>query len=108
MLEKDYYTYRVFWSPKDYEYVGLCAEFHFLSWLAKEPEEALKGIRNLVAESIEDMNKHGEPIPEPFSTKKFSGHFIIQTTPDLHRQLTVEASESGVSLNRHVCDKLSR
>ncbi len=108
MLEKDYYTYRVIWSPDDDEYVGLCSEFHFLSWLAKEPEEALTGIRKLVAESIEDMKIHGEPIPEPFSTKKYSGHFMIRTTPDLHRQLSVEASESGISLNRHLCDKLSR
>lgn len=108
MLKNDFYTYRVIWSSEDSEYVGLCAEFHFLSWLAKEPEEALKGIRNLVAESVEDMLNHGESIPEPLSTKKFSGHFVVRTTPDLHRLLSIEASEMGVSLNRYVCDKLSR
>ena len=30
----DKYTYRVTWSEEDGEYVGLCAEFPSLSWLA--------------------------------------------------------------------------
>jgi predicted RNase H-like HicB family nuclease len=40
-LEKDRYTYRVTWSEEDSEYVGLCAEFPGLSWLAETPEAAL-------------------------------------------------------------------
>ena len=43
-MKNDRYTYRVTWSEEDYEYVGLCAEFSSLSWLAKTPEAALKGI----------------------------------------------------------------
>ena len=46
--KNDKYTYRVTWSEDDNEYVGLCAEFPSLSWLADTPEKALKGIRNLV------------------------------------------------------------
>jgi hypothetical protein len=41
----DKYTYRVIWSEEYQEYVGLCAEFPSLSWLADEPEKALKGVR---------------------------------------------------------------
>ena len=41
MLPNDRYTYRVTWSEEDEEYVGLCAEFSSLSWLAATPEEAL-------------------------------------------------------------------
>ena len=45
MVEKNNkYTYRVTWSEDDSEYVGLCAEFPSLSWLARTPEAALKGI----------------------------------------------------------------
>lgn len=33
----DNYTYRVQWSEDDEEYVGLCAEFPSLSWLAATP-----------------------------------------------------------------------
>ncbi len=45
----DRYTYRVFWSDKDEEYVGLCAEFGTLSYLDDTPERALIGIRELVS-----------------------------------------------------------
>ena len=44
-----HYTYRVTWSPEDGEHVGLSAEFASLSWLAKTPEAALKGIQKVVA-----------------------------------------------------------
>ena len=44
-MSVDHYTYRVTWSPEDGEHVGLCVEFHSLSWLATSPEEALSGIR---------------------------------------------------------------
>lgn len=33
----DKYTYQITWSEEDSEYVGLCAEFPGLSWLAKSP-----------------------------------------------------------------------
>ena len=49
-LKDDRYTYRVTWSEDDQEYVGLCAEFPSLSWLAPTPEAALKGIRKVLAE----------------------------------------------------------
>jgi len=49
------YTYRVTWSEDDREYVGLCAEFPSLSWLASVPEAALRGIRSVVAGAVADI-----------------------------------------------------
>jgi predicted RNase H-like HicB family nuclease len=51
--EIDKYTYRVTWSEEDGEFVGLCAEFPSLSWLASSSEEALQGIRSVVRESVD-------------------------------------------------------
>ncbi len=62
-LKNDRYTYRITFSGEDNEYVGLCAEFPGLSWLADTPEAALKGIRKLVGKVLEDMQKEGETIP---------------------------------------------
>lgn len=45
-------TLSVVWSEKDREYVGLCAEFPSLSWLAATQGEALIGIAKIVAEVI--------------------------------------------------------
>lgn len=108
MLQNDRYTYRITWSEEDGEYIGLCAEFASLSWLAAEPEAALHGIRQVVADVIADLQKNGEPVPEPLSVKKFSGRFMVRIPPDLHRQLALEAAESGISLNRLASDKLSK
>lgn len=65
-MSVDHYTFRVTWSPEDGEHVGLCAEFPSLSWLARSPESALKGIRRLVADAVADMQAAGEPVPVPF------------------------------------------
>lgn len=108
MLKNDRYTYRVTWSEEDAEYVGLCAEFPSLSWLASEPEKALLGIRQVVAEVVADLQTSGDAIPEPLATKKYSGRFMVRVPPELHRSLAVEAAESGISLNRLAADKLSR
>jgi predicted HicB family RNase H-like nuclease len=105
--EIDRYTYRVTWSEEDGEHVGLCAEFPSLSWLEKNPEKALAGIRKLVRECIGDMAARKEPIPEPLSARRFSGKFMVRVPPETHRMLAIQAAESGVSLNRLVSSKLS-
>jgi predicted HicB family RNase H-like nuclease len=108
MLENDRYTYRVTWSQEDGEYVGLCAEFPSLSWLENLPEEALKGIRQAVADVVVDLEASGEPVPEPIAIRQYSGKFLVRVPPELHRRLALEAAEAGISLNRLASDKLSR
>lgn len=107
-LNNDHYTYRVTWSEEDEEYVGLCVEFPSLSWLAASPEEALQGIREVVADVIDDIQTSGEAIPEPIATRKFSGKFMVRIPPEQHRRLVLEAAEAGISLNRLASSKLSQ
>ncbi len=105
--KNDHYTYRVTWSEEDQEYVGLCAEFPSLSWLASSPEAALRGIRKVVAQAVKDMHASGETVPEALALRHFSGKFMVRVPPEVHRQLAVEAAEAGVSLNRLASAKLS-
>jgi predicted HicB family RNase H-like nuclease len=107
-IRDDHYTYRVTWSEEDGEYVGLCAEFPSLSWLAANPEGALRGIRSVVAEVVADMEKSKEPLPKPLSTRRFSGKFVVRVPPEVHRTLALEAAEAGVSINRLATVKLTR
>ena len=44
--------------------------------------------------------------PEPLSLRKFSGNFVVRTTPEMHRQLAILSAEAGVSLNRYVNSRL--
>ena len=107
-LKSDHYTYRVTWSEEDSEYVGLCAEFPSLSWLASSPESALRGIRRVVANVVADMKSRGESIPEPVAGRRYSGKFLVRVPPDIHRRLATEAAEAGVSLNRLASAKLTQ
>jgi predicted HicB family RNase H-like nuclease len=106
--KNDKYTYRVTWSEEDNDYIGLCAEFSSLSWLADTPEKALRGIRKLVADVLIDMVKNEEKIPEPIAARHFSGKFMVRVPPDVHRKLAIQAAEAGVSLNRIASSKLSQ
>ncbi|WP_045213062.1 type II toxin-antitoxin system HicB family antitoxin [Desulfonatronovibrio magnus] len=107
-LKNDYYTYRVTWSAEDSEYLGVCVEFPSLSWLSATPEAALKGIRHIVAEVIEDMQENGEVIPQPIAKKNYSGKFMVRVPPEVHRNLAIQAAEAGISINRLVSSRLSQ
>ena len=48
--KNDKYTYRATWPEGNNEYIGPCAEFPGLNWLADTPEKALKGIRKAVVQ----------------------------------------------------------
>ena len=103
----DHYTYRITWSAEDEEFVGLCAEFPLLSWLALAPDEAFSGIRQLVAECVADMVESNEPVPEPLAGRTYSGKFMVRVPPETHRALAIRAAEEGVSLNRLVSARLA-
>jgi predicted HicB family RNase H-like nuclease len=107
-LKNDRYTYRVTWSEEDSEYVGLCAEFPSLSWLASTPEAALRGIRTMVAEVVADLAANSEVVPEPIALKQYSGKFLVRVPPELHRRHALAAAEAGVSLNRIASEKLGQ
>lgn len=107
MMNIHHYTYRVTWSPEDGEHVGLCTEFPSLSWLAKKPEAALKGIQKLVGEVVKDLEASGEPIPVALADKSYSGEFRVRIPPLVHRNLALMAAEQGVSLNRLASAKLA-
>ena len=102
-----HYTYRVTWSPEDNEHVGLCAEFPSLSWLAKTPEAALKGVQKVVADVVADMQANGESVPDALAERHYSGEFKVRIPSQVHRQLVMMAAEQGVSLNRLASAKLA-
>jgi hypothetical protein len=71
-MKADGYTYRVTQSVEDRQYVGLCAEFPSLSWLATTPVASSHGIRRLVASVLLDMKLNDEPLPIPPTIARLS------------------------------------
>lgn len=107
MNDHDRYTYRVIWSDEDGMYVGLCAEFGLLSHLDDAPEAAFAGIRDVVAFAVSSLREDGDPIPEPLSTRRYSGTLTLRVPPATHRALAVDAAEAGVSMNRLAAERLA-
>jgi predicted HicB family RNase H-like nuclease len=108
-INHKHYTYRVTWSAEDSEYVGLCAEFPSLSWLAETQEEALQGILQVMQEVVLDMQQNGEEaqIPKPLAERNYSGEFRVRIPSEVHRALVTQAAEQRISLNRLVSAKLA-
>ena len=107
MINHQHYTYRIIWSDEDQEFVGLCAEYPSLSYLAIDDYQALQGIKKLVQDVMKDMEEQGEEIPVPISQRNYSGKFQVRILPELHRKLAIEATEANVSLNRYISNKLA-
>ena len=107
MKAHDRYAYRVVWSDEDAMYVGLCAEFRLLSHLDDTPEAAFAGIRDVVAFAVNVLREDGELIPEPLSTRRYSGTLTLRVPPETHRSLAMEAAEAGVSMNRLAAERLA-
>ena len=104
----DRYTYRVIWSEEDEMYIGLCAEFGLLSHLDDTPEKAFAGIREVVADVVDILQEDGDPVPEPISTRHYSGTLTVRVPPETHRALAMDAAEAGVSMNRLVSARLAK
>lgn len=105
-MPTEHYSYRVFWSPEDGEFVGVCSEFPSLSHLAPGPEEALSGIRELVAFVLEDLRREGRAAPSALTEQPYSGNLRLRLPTNLHRRLALEAAEQQRSLNRVIVDRL--
>lgn len=101
-----HYTYRVTWSPEDDEFAATCLELPSLSWLAPTQDAALHGLRDLIDDIVRDLQRNGEPIPEPFAARSYSGKFNLRVGERLHRQLAIKAAEENLSLNQYVVRKL--
>jgi predicted HicB family RNase H-like nuclease len=70
--------------------------------------DALRGLEQVVADVVADMEASGEEVPDPIAEKRYSGKFNVRVPESLHRELVLAAAEQGVSLNRLVSDRLAR
>ncbi len=98
------YTYRAEWSSEFGEYIGRCLELPWLSQRAPTLREAIAGVEQAVNDYLAE--REGD-IPRPLTDRKFSGRFIVRTSPMLHARLAVEAAEQNVSMNQWVVSKLA-
>ncbi len=94
------YLYSVGWSEADEAFVARVAEFPSLAAHGDTQEEAMGEIKNVVEFVLNDLKESGEPVPEPFGKRSFSGKLVLRMPEYMHRQLTIEAMQQGISLNQ--------
>lgn len=94
------YLYSVGWSDEDDAFIARVAEFPSLAAHGDTQEEALKEIKDVVSFVLKDLAESKEPIPEPFGKRTFSGKLVLRMPEYMHRQLTLEAMQQGISLNQ--------
>lgn len=103
----DQYSYSVSWSAEDGAFIGRIAEFPSLAAHGDTPEAALKEIMMVVRIVLDDLDKSGEPTPEPFSLRRYSGRLNLRMPEHFHRQLAIEAAKQGISINQLINLKLA-
>ncbi|HKV37153.1 MAG TPA: toxin-antitoxin system HicB family antitoxin [Pyrinomonadaceae bacterium] len=101
------YIYSVVWSEEDEAFIGRVLEFPSLAAHGSTQAKALNEIRSVVQHAFEDLRDGGEEVPEPLNNRRYSGKLNVRLPKYLHRQLTIEAAEEGVSLNQLISTRLA-
>jgi predicted HicB family RNase H-like nuclease len=102
------YYYQVTWDDEDKIFIARVVEFPSLAAHGDSHLRAIEELKLVVQAVIEDLQENNEPLPQPLSTRAFSGRFNVRIPVSLHRQLAISAEQQGVSLNQLVLHKLSR
>jgi antitoxin HicB len=71
-------------------------------------EDAYKMIEDAKTAWIETALEDGADIPEPVNEEDFSGKFVVRVPKSLHKILSEQAKQEGVSLNQYINYKLSK
>lgn len=101
------YTYRVEWSEEDGVYVARVLEFPSVAAHGPDSLKAHLELLKVVDAILEEMVDNNEQIPEPLGLQKFGGKIPLRVTPEMHKQLKIEAAEQEVSLNQYLVSKLA-
>lgn len=106
--KSEQYSYSVVWCEEDGAFIGRVVEFPSLGAHGSTQEKALREIRRVVEYVLEDLAASNEAIPEPLGRRSYSGKLNVRLPKELHRQLALESSAQGVSLNTLINTKLAR
>ncbi|KAB1502729.1 toxin-antitoxin system HicB family antitoxin [Corynebacterium sp. 320] len=105
--EAEHYSYRVAWDPTHEQFLCTSVEFPDVRVLASDSEGALTRAQQDVARVLERAAATGADVPQPLSTRTYSGRLQVRLGEDLHRALAYEAAENGISLNQLILKKLA-
>ena len=106
MYKAEDYTYRIFWSEEDQEFVGTVVEFPYVSFLDPDRIKAFEGVTNAVSDVLEIYAEDGEEAATPLGKRAYSGRFALRMTKEQHCCVVMEAAEQGVSINQLLVSRI--
>lgn len=95
MVDAKRYRYTVDWSRADAQFVGTCASFPSLSWLADEQVAALEGITQLVSDVIDDMKLSAGSVPAPRATSEMTALMTGKELQAMRKFLLLDVKEAA-------------
>lgn len=105
-ISAEKYTYRIEWDNKKKTFSGTCLEFPALSAFSDTAAKALQKIIQETETLIQKLLASGSILPESYGMRKFKGNLTLRIPSELHHDLTLKASDEGVSLNQLILSKL--
>jgi len=88
------------------DFIAHFVELPNISAFGSSPSNAIEELKIAWEETKKSYKENNEQIPIAPSRKEYSGQFNIRIDKRLHRQLAIEATDAGISLNALVAQKL--
>lgn len=71
-------------------------------------EQALENLNEKWKKHKEQLLTQGKQIPDSNLYRKYTGHFILRISPELHRKYAIEAQIQGKALNKLIDEELTK
>ena len=101
MKPSDRYLKIVEWSEEDQCYVGTSPGLMLGGVHGDDETKVYKELCQVVEEWIRIHEEDGDPLPDRTARKDYSGKFVVRVGKELHRELAINASLEGESLNSY-------
>ncbi len=88
-------------------YYGCILELDGCQSTGDSLDELMDSLKEAMEGYLEVKIEKGLPIPTPQQDDNYSGKFVVRLPKSLHKRLSIEASNEGVSLNQWACYKLA-
>lgn len=102
----DGYLKVVEWSEEDGCYVGTAPGLIIGGVHGKNQAKVFADLCQAVEEAIQLLKKEGRSLPLPTADKKCSGRILLRIPTELHKALTIRASQAGESVNKLIQHEL--
>ena len=81
----------VYWSDEDQIYIGRCPGLFFGGVHGPDETQVFADLVEVIEDTIEDLEKEGQPLPPPTAGKTYSGKFNLRVGEELHELLAIES-----------------